>query len=218
MSRAQPRFRRGNFVANAPVNSAWRLAVVGQIEQQMTVNLFYYHDNRPFSEGVNAIHANNLYNAFVAAAGPWEDLKGAISADWASVEIRVDSPTSPDFGTQIYPQGSIGLAPAGHEPTTVAAIISKHTTLKGQCGRGHLALPGVPTAWVTASKITTLTAYESLATTLLSAITTGADTFTPIVWSKGTRTNPSKGYTEIINFAVKPILGTVRRRKLGRGK
>jgi len=218
MSRARPRFTRVNFPPPPPAYNVWRLAVVGSIEGQMTINNFFYHDGIAITSGVTGIVQNNLYNAFVGASGPWDEYKGALSADWTSVEIRVDSPTSLDFGTAIYPQGAAGLGAGGHEPTTVAVILSKLTELKGQCGRGHWALPAVPSSVVLNSTLSNLTAYNNLKTALLATLTLGGTSFKPVVFSKGTKQTPRIGYSEIGAITVRPVLGTCRRRKLGRGK
>lgn len=217
MSRANPRFRRDNPVLPIALTNVWRVKFYGVLEGQMTLSSFYYIDSN--TKGTNLATAQaNLQAALPSIGGPLVTYGAACSSDWQFQSLVIDSPNNPTLSPLVTPYVTTGGGPAGHEPTTVAAVVARQTATKGQCGRGHVLVPAVPTAWVTDSEITTLTAYTALANGMKLTLTTGPDTFTPGIWSKGTRTVHQFGFDFLISATPRVVLGTCRRRKLGRGK
>lgn len=218
MSKANPRFRRVNPTLFPPFHGTYRVRITGTIESQLTVSTFYYRDaDGPLSESLIKMQA--LATGILSGGSLMSFYGQACSSDWDATEVLVDSPVLQVLATVVEYAGAFaGGGPAGHEPTTVAAIIHRQTGTKGQCGRGHVSLPAVPTAWVTASKITTPLAYTSFAAAMVTPVTSGGTTFTPCLYSKGTRIQKTVGVADLTSATPRDLLGTVRRRLLGRGK
>lgn len=218
MSRANPRFRRFNAKLPSPTQNVYRSKVYGQIENQMTISTFWWTDSAALGTA-SLTHMQNLYNAMVLPAGFLAKYLACLSADFALTEVIIDVPTSPSLAAFTQANTAAGTGPAGHEPSEVAAVIDRYTAFKGQCGRGRVSLPAVPTTWVTASRLTTTTANAAFATQMLAAITSGGDTFTPGLYShNGSRQQPGAGFAVLSQTVFDTLLGTIRRRKIGRGK
>lgn len=217
MSRANPRFRRTNGVLLPRLNDIYRVRFRGSVEGQLTINTFYYR-------GSGAINSEslagqiNLITALEAPAGMRDKYKACMSSDWTMADMAVDCPFLDTLNTLVAASIGAGGGAAGHEPTTVGVVIAKQSVVKGQCGRGHVTLPAVPTAWVTNSTLINSTAHDAFALAMGGVISGGGTTFTPVIYSKGTRINHTAGVTDVIQCVVRDTLGTVRRRKLGRGK
>lgn len=218
MSHLNPRFRRINTPPNSATFNVYRVAITGTIEGQMTVNLFYYRDQIAIATGATLAQMQSLYLGVTGFGGIITDYLASLSSDWLATAIIIDSPTSPALARLYMPSILVGTGPAGHLPTTTAAVITKMSGLKGQCGRGHVALPAVPKTWATESTVTNVTAYNALAGQMAQIQANGGVEFHPVIWSKGTRLTPRLGHTDITVCQLRPVLGTVRRRKLGRGK
>lgn len=217
MSRAVPRFRRNNPALVPPNTNLFEVILQGSVEGQMTINTFYYWDN---GAGLIPGSESNLTGVFNANVFPL--IQACLSIDWAAISVKVrcitDQTRSPFVSN--YGVGTNGTGPAGHEPTSVAALISRYTNFRGQAGRGRLYLPAVPSGWVANSSI--LTANFGPFTTLASALSTtwisGGTSWTPQIFSKGTRFQPRAGAANIARGVARQLLATIRRRRVGRGK
>lgn len=222
MSRAVPRFRRTNAplppVATAKVI---QITVQGSVEGQMTINTFYY-----LSPPGGSAHTQATMRG---AATAWQTAflaryRAAISVDWTLTSVAAISLS--DFTLIPFVDttnaGQAGTGPAGHEPTMVASVISRITAVRGQHGRGRIYLPAVPTAWVTNSTVTLAAgtlAYFNVGTDMLNGFTLGADVYGAALVQRSKilpKTLIGAGF--IINVANRPLLGTVRRRRIGRGR
>lgn len=218
MSRANPRFRRQNPKLPTPTSNVYRVRLLGQVEFQLTSNSFYFFDGNPFAS-TTLTNLQNLSTAIGAAGSLIPKYAAAISADWHLTNYIIDSPTSPTLAALNVSQITLGGGPAGHEPTEVAAPFIRYSTVKGQCGRGRFSLPAVPTGWVSASNTNNNTAYNALAAEVLVNLTGGADTFHPCIFSRnGSRAFPGIGVAALSACTYSTLLGTIRRRKIGRGK
>lgn len=218
MSRANPRFRRQNLKLPTPVNNVYRVKFLGSIENQLTINTFYYRDANALGTA-NLTHYTNLYNAITSAGALRSAYVGCISSDWTMTEIIIDCPTSPSLSEFYSPDSTAGGGPGLHLPTENAMVFDRYTGNKGQCGRGRVSLPAIPGSWVTQSKVTTITPQTLLRTAMTTALTSGADTFTPGLYSRnGSHAFPGAGYADLTSVFFNPLIGTVRRRKIGRGK
>jgi len=218
MSRANPRFRRQNQKLPVPTSNVYRVRLLGSFENQLTSNSFYFFDGNPFAS-TTLTNLQNLSTAIGAAGSLIPKYVAAISVDWHLTGYIIDSPTSPSLAALNVQQITVGGGPAGHEPTEVAAPFIRYSSVKGQCGRGRFSLPAVPTSWVTGSNTTTNTAYFALATEVLVNLTAGADTFHPCIFSRnGSRAFPGLGVSALTACTYSTLLGTIRRRKVGRGK
>lgn len=218
MSRANPRYRRNNLALPPLTGNVYRVRIFGSIEGQLTISTFYYQDSNAAGTAT-VTHANNLHTAFVAAGNVGLTYLACCSVDWSSTYVWIDSPNTPSLAPQPYVFSNTGGGSAGHEPTEVAAVLTRGSASRGQCGRGRVSVPAVPTNVVTASRITGLTAYNALANSMLAVIASGGDTFTPVIFSKnGSRVHSFQGASQVTIVTPLGLLGTVRRRKIGRGK
>lgn len=220
MSRANPRYRRNNpSLAAITGNTCGVVKVQGLIEGQMTVNTFMYYTP---GTGPTAAQAQAFLTSFVANMMP--KIRACCSADWTVTQVTFEPADGMTWGQVVDTSlaGQPGTGPAGHEPTTVASVLSRITAYRGQHGRGRLLLPAVPTGWVTSSTITLaggITALTALGTQMLLTISDGTNTWVPCI---GQRAKLSPRFVTYIGglttFIVRTLLGTCRRRKIGRGK
>jgi len=139
-----------------------------------------------------------------------------------SEKLLVVSNNTTQGVTSVAAAGAAGSRPTLHEPLTVAAIINKHSTLKGQHGRGRMAVACISSSDCTNSYITVAaekTALTSLCTAMYATGTDGTNTYYPCIATRAT-ISPRlvTNYTLMTPPTPNFLLGTVRRRKIGRGK
>jgi hypothetical protein len=218
MSRANPRFRRINPTLNFPVNDIYRMRIRGEIESQLTISTFYFRG--PGAAVSETLAKQTDIATTVVAIGNFVSFYAACcSSDWSATDVLVDCPFLKTLATvQESASTYVGTGPAGHEPTPIAAIIHRQTAVKGQCGRGHVSIPAVPTAWVTKSELNTLINYNALGLLMHSQLTGSLGAYTPVLYSLGTRISKSPGVSDVVSCTTRALLGTVRRRLIGRGK
>jgi len=222
MSRASPRFRRvsPSLPLVGSTNNAVVYKVQGQIEGQMTISTFLYSGQvpSPTQAQLTALLAN-IHTSL------WAAYRSCISVDWATVKERVDVVHRNDIsGVDSFASaGSGGTRAAGHLPTEVAIQLIRYSAVKGQHGRGRVSIPGVASADVTGSNIsagTLVTALNALVTQILTSVTDGSgNTYVSAIGQRST-TSPKLivGVSPVTRIVVPTLLGTIRRRKIGRGK
>jgi len=149
-------------------------------------------------------------------------------SDQAVVENQVAiSLTDASVPTVNLPRSVLNVGTAGvhNLPLEMSATLAKYTPLRGQHGRGRMSMPAVPVSFTTPATDPNLlnaagiTAYGAYIAKLVGTLTTA----TPKVWDPAVTERPvtpdiitSRG--GIINLMiVRPVLGTARRRKEGRG-
>lgn len=221
MSRASPRYRRNN-PSLTPVGAGNGVALVryfGLIEGQMTINTFMYSAPQPTIS--NTQMATLLTNVNLAILNQYV---ACLSADWSVVKQTLDLVHRNDVIGVVATTlaGNPGGRPVNHLPSEVAAVLIRYSGFKGQHGRGRLGLPAIAVGDVTFSKITAaaeLAALNTLAGAMLATASDGSNTWTPCVGQRAL-TSPKlvTNFSSLTRVVVNPILGTVRRRKLGRGK
>jgi hypothetical protein len=121
--------------------------------------------------------------------------------------------------------GVVGTAGATNLPLEMAAVIERYSLLKGQHGRGHISLPAVPNTFTTPASdpniinATGVTAYSALYAALLLQLTTTGGVWSPAIITRPVppAVLPSKGVL-VAGWTLRTLLGTVRRRKEGRGE
>lgn len=221
MSRATPRFRRTN--PHLPLvgsgNGVVVYKVIGSIEGQLTISTFMYSSQipAPTNAQLQTLLGNisaNIFNAY----------KACVSADWVCTGETVDVVHRNDIQgvSSVANAGVVGTRAAGHEPTEIAAVIIRSSAVKGQHGRGRLSLPAVATVDVTASRITgagMLAALLALINAMLLVATDGVNNYTPSIGERAP--TPPKlivGFSPLVRLRSTTLLGTIRRRKIGRGK
>lgn len=221
MSRASPRFKRIS-PSLPPVgtgNGVVMYRIQGQIENQLTVSTFMLSAPvpAPTTAQLNTL-LTNLHTALFGKYG------ACLSADWTAVSEQLLVVHRNDLaGVQsLAAAGTAGARPAGHLPTEVAAVILRVSAVKGQHGRGRLSLPAISTADVTASKVTLaaeITNLNALAAAMIGTVSDGTNNWTFCIGQRAT-TSPKLviGFSPIASAAPNLLLGTIRRRKIGRGK
>jgi hypothetical protein len=220
MSRAVPRFKRVN--ANLPaVGTAQGVIVyklIGAIENQQTVSTFtYFAPNfTPSSGQLTTLRANistNIRALFLAC----------VSSNWTITEEIVDVVHRNDLNGvfSLANGGAAGGRGAPALATTMALVMNRSTAIKGQHGRGRLSLPAICAADTLASRVNAaglLTAVAALEVGMLLTASDGVNTWTPCI---GQRANTSPrliiGAAALTNVTGDLLLGTIRRRKIGRG-
>jgi hypothetical protein len=218
MSRKNPRFRRAN-PAPPPLGglNLYQLQVFGSIEGQMTLNNFYYMDAGTAPVGNQEL---DLLATWIAAnQGAF---LAAISSDWTLTGYKVQMLNLPNRAPYFAPQAPpvAATGPAGHEPTTVAVVCWRYTALKGQSGRGRFYMPAVPTTWVTSSTVTAaggIAAYNAAALIADTAIT-GNRVYVAALANRIRAGVAAITGQPVQHSGFRPLLGTIRRRRIGRGK
>lgn len=213
MSKAHPRYTRNNQPLAAAAANLFEVAVIGDLEGQTTINTFYYNDG---GATLNSTSEQTLATAFRTALMTL--YKAACSSDWTWTGVKVSCLTSPARMPVIDVTGAgAGTGPAGHEPSQIGVVIMRLSGVKGQAGRGRVTIPAVPSGWVTGSLLTTGAAHLSLAGGMLATFVSGAVTYTPMVVSRKNKAGPTLGAATVLRTTVGSVLGSVRRRKIGKG-
>lgn len=215
MSRAVPRFRRINPPLPAAVPNLFEVIVQGLVEGQVTINTFYYADG---GGALIAATEQNIAAGWITAFGA--QFRAACSSDWTLTSVKVLCLTSPNRMPFVSVQSLAGTGPAGHEPTQIGFVVVRKSGVRGQAGRGRVTMPAMPTTWVTGSilsalGITGVGAFQAMPSTGFVASTV---TYTAQIVSKKNKSGPALGASPVLTSIASPTVGTVRRRKLGRGK
>jgi hypothetical protein len=221
MSRANPRYHRIN--PSLPLvgsgNGVVQYRIIGVIENQMTMNTFYYSAAVP---APTTTQLNTLLTNIQAGMFPLYKL--CLSADWKCSSEALNVVHRNDIlGVQSAANLNVaGGRAAGHMPTEVAQPIIRYTATKGQHGRGRFSLPAISTADVTASAITAaaaVTAIANFSTECLATFSDGANTWTPCLAQRSTASPKLViGFAPLTKLIFSPNLGTIRKRKIGRGR
>jgi hypothetical protein len=220
MSRANPRFKRTNPPLT-PIgsNTTGVYIIQGTIEGQETLSSFQY--STPAStvtQSQIAILLGALNTAFTAK------YLACCSGDWTMVRQLFNITSVNSIIGQVTQNsvGTAGTGGAGHMPTEIAAFLVKYSGVKGQHGRGRLSMPGVPLLAVTQSKVTlaaNLAAYTALANQMLLTASDGTNTWTPAITTRSPASPKLViAFTPLLTVVLNPLVGTIRRRRVGRGK
>lgn len=221
MSRASPRFHRVNpsLPAVGTSQGVTLYRVVGSFENQLTISTFYYLAplNNPTTAQLTTLLTSITSTMFLA-------YKNCVSSDWTCTKETLDVVHRNDIiGVQSLANANVpGTRPSGHEPTEVASIIIRYSAFKGQHGRGRVSLPAASTADVTSSRLSSSaiqTNLTTLAGAMLNTATDGTNTWTPCI-AQRSNTSPKNIVAAAAMVRTVPnfLLGTVRRRRIGRGK
>lgn len=222
MSRANPRFRRTNPSLN-PVgltNGVVQYVIEGRLENQMTLSTFMFVAANP-----NPTQAQLSTLSTAISSGVFPKYAALISADWTCFRELLKCVHRNDIATNISTgrAQSPGTRPAGHEPTEVAGLFLRQTPTKGQHGRGRVSIPGVYTGDVTNSNWTgvTISLNQTAFNNSLVGVnfSDGTNNWLYCVGQRGSATpRLITNYAVISSQTASLLLGTVRRRKVGRGK
>lgn len=220
MSRKNPRFHRVNAPMPAPNTNLFLVTVKGLIESQTTINTFYYLDQTAIGT-FTGNEESTLGAGWLAFCAP--TYRACMSSDWQLISIKVQCLTTPSRAPVTYVTGLplAGTGAAGHEPTEVAAVCLRFSGFKGQSGRGRFSLPAVPTGSVLSSNLTAagLAANQAFCNALNANFTQAGVQFTPaLVSRRGISPNFTYGSQVMVTCTATSLLGTIRRRKIGRGR
>lgn len=222
MSRLNPRFHRNNPQLPAALPNVVQLTLFFTLENQICLNNLYYFDG-----GLTA--SITLLTSFLSAwvTAHQAALLGILSADTTFTQVKAFYTNVPAIipQYQIIPAGTVGTGGSGHEPTPISVVFSKASNIKGQSGRGRFYSVGVPPAAVTGSTLTPSTAFQTNAalwvTHMNNNLVVGANSYLPGIFSRRGYNKVSGaggGFSGLTTVYIRQILGTVRRRRLGRGK
>jgi hypothetical protein len=220
MSAAQPRFRRNNPHL-PPVGNTFGIVqykIIGTIESQQTVSTFTYQAAVPAPSGTLMTTLLNNISTNLRAA-----YAACLSSAWLLTEEDLDCIHRNDING-VFTTAHSGLTGGRGPttlPTTVAIVINRTSNVKGQHGRGRVSLPAVVAADTTLSKISAaglITALIALETAMMVTASDGINVWTPCI---AERANVSPrlaiGSSALQTVVHDSLLGTIRRRKIGRG-
>lgn len=220
MSAANPRFRRNNPHL-PPVGNTFGIVsykIIGIIEGQQTVSTFTYQAAAP---SLTTAMMTTLMNSISGQLrGPYAT---AVSVTWSLTEEDLDFISRNDINgvfTTAH-SGLVGSRGAPTLPTTVAIVLNRASNVKGQHGRGRLSLPAVCAADTTLSRVTAagaITALVALEAAMLLTASDGVNTWTPCI-AERSQSSPrlAIGSSALQVVTHDTLLGTIRRRKIGRG-
>lgn len=223
MSKAVPRFKRISPPLPALTGAVYLITVSGTIDTQRWYCNFGYQASSFVQVAASESNLNASWITACLAA-----LKACLSNDAIVDTVKVACVSSPTRAPFVQQGGGLPVAGTGgvsHYPTPVAGIIAKYTATRGQHGRGRNYLPAVPIGFVTpASNADQLnasgqTAYNAFATALDVAIAdTGGVTADVCVYTRVAKGLSVLNAEDVLQLVVRPLLGTIRRRRVGRGK
>lgn len=223
MSKANPRFRRVNPQLPNLSTPVYQVTVSGSGEAGIwLINLAYLASASPqtnLSEQNIATTWNTQCNV---------SLKACLNQTYTYTGVKVTCVTNPNripyTGTGLTGMGS-GTVLSSALPSTVAAIFSKYTTTKGQHGRGRNYMPAPPITFTTPASLpdyvnaTGLTAYNSFLSAIQSAsIVDGSTLMALCIYTRVAKGQPVTQGQFCSVVQMRSLLGTVRRRRTGRGK
>jgi len=186
------------------------------------VNLGYLGANAPIPANAESAIANSWATQCAAA------FRSVITSDAGLFAVKVTCVSN----IQRIPFQNVtntalgnGTATGNPLPSVNAVVVSKQTGTKGQHGRGRNYMPSVPGAFVNNAvdpdRITTgsVGLYQSSINTWFSAaITDGTNPVTLAIFTRVTKGAAVTNAANVLTYIIRPLLGTVRRRRIGRGK
>lgn len=223
MSRALKRFLRTN--APLPVlgtNNVFLVTMSGTVDGELWINNLAYMGINTLTSASESNIASSFYTAVKTA---WQNVND-ITSGFSTVKVTcVNLPARIPFVLQVNSgvavTGSIGNT---HLPKEMAAITSKYTSTKGQHGRGRNYWAGIPTTFTTPltdpNELNSvgITAYNALLTAIQStAIVDGAVVMSLCVYTRTLKGLAVTNAQTVATSLVRTVLGTVRRRRPGRG-
>jgi len=224
MSRANPRFRRTNLPLPTLLaqQNCFRIAVLGTADNQIWICNFDYIVQTPAVPNVNA--EQNLTINWITAH--LTNFRGFICTDTVVTAVKATCLTIPARQpyTNIQTTGNAGTITPPHADIELAVVFSKYTGFKGQHGRGRNYLPAIPQSFINSTSgqtntILLTTAYQTFIGTLLSAtISDGTSTYVLAITQRTKQGVAVTNGAAVLAVQLRTLMGTVRRRRIGRGK
>lgn len=220
MSRAVPRFHRVSALAPPLTGDAVRITTVTTSQSQLCMNVFDYE-----ASALNAVNATNI----VAVANAWTAANQAayfacMTSDTTAVSISVQVPSSVSVASANVPWVGVGTVAGNQYPLEMAAVLSKYSALKGQHGRGRTYMPALPVSFITpvidpnVLNATGIAAYNAFTAGLMGGLVVGGFNLSLAILTRPKKpiTIVSQGVL-VSRWVTQRLLGTVRRRREGRG-
>jgi hypothetical protein len=221
MSRANPRFRRANTPLPAVAQNLYQANIQFSLLSQVCVCTTYWNDGQAAGTGVSPTALAAGVNAL---ASTWQPVMGNNCFVTGVIVRCLNNPTYVSV-SRFLAAPLPGTVASASDGTIYSPTIIRQTAWRGQAGRGRVSIPGLPASFVTATgealTAAAVTAYTAWGNQwLMGTIVNSGLTFTAYLYSRGLRTQTPKipGAAQINSFSIRPLVGTVRRRKLGRGK
>jgi hypothetical protein len=197
--------------------------VQGTCDNEEWINDYAVMGADALTAGSEAAIANSFY-AMVATA-----LRAMMDTSTYIMSVKVTCLTTitrvPYVAALNSGAGFAGTASTPHLPKEMAAILSCYTAYKGQHGRGRKYTAGVPTSFVTSSSnanslnTSGVAALTALGTAVLAGTCVdGATVMSPCIYTRVKGATPVTNAAPITSTIARSLLGTVRRRRPGRGK
>lgn len=206
------------------VSQVIRLAIIGSLNDNMTVNVLHYY--RPDTTPITPA----MLSAFITAwqADVQTPYLSGIAAQWTLRQLSARTVTEPSAQAELS-LASIPGGVTGSEATAnqVAGIISWRTGYAGRRYRGRTFMPAVPEDRLNAGRLSTdlLTLrYLNFANAAM-AVTVDAVVHTLCILSDPSGHlpgSPSGGQLpaeaiDVTSYVIRDIPGTIRRRRIGVG-
>jgi len=163
-------------------------------------------------------------NAWQTTLGP--DFLACMSSDafWRGFRVaRLDSAVTPT-AERTFAVAGFGAVAFPPLSTELAVILTRYTSIRGQHGRGRVLMPGIPNSFVTPATDPNrvnaggLTAYNTFAVTMRTAMTVGANNWVPVISTRPIApANVVTRANQVTSVVTRSIIGTCRRRREGRG-
>jgi hypothetical protein len=221
MSRANPRFRRANNPLPVPTNNLYQANVLYTQFSQQFITTLYYLDNKAVGVGVDS---GGAASAVLAALPAFQSVL-SVNATITGVTARSLTTPTALSSTKLLLIPLLGTVAGQSEGSIMAATIDRQTAIRGQAGRGHVNLGPVPSSFTSADGSSLngagSVAYAAWSVAMMGTVLSfGGTNYTPALASRGLRTQTPKilGAAPLINSVIRGLLGTTRRRKIGRGK
>jgi hypothetical protein len=216
---------RNNPSSPALPSSLYRVTMLFLTDGNVQEVTFDYLVNEPIpviSDGPNMAYLLN-YHA-VTNIGVWQSV---ITGDTAITEVTVADLVPGRTPTKIgFLVPTVGTVTGHSLPLEMQATLLKQSTLKGQHGRGRCMMPAIPISFcnpavdpntLTGAAITAYNVVGSLISTTLVA-PLGLGFMQPCITTRPVEPAIVPAKAQPTNQAIaRPLLGTQRRRRPGRG-
>lgn len=194
-----------------------QIAIHGKMHDQTTVNTFHVlvNSTAPGASGM----ASAAVNFWAGVRSQWCN---AVSVDWTGTIYTVRMIGFPE----IMPQQAALVAPfvgtieSQALPGVCAGIISKRSTFGGKRGRGRVYIAGVPENGAENGQLTEAqrVLMQDLADRFNDDFGWGdTGTATPYLWSRNVGGEAGVRGVAVSHAIADTVLGTQRRRRIGRG-
>lgn len=204
----------------APALTGWvgKFILTGELFGQTIQNVFYYAGMLGTEPPISVTAFKTWFDINILP-----DWQSCVSTDytfksWKLVHLTL--PTAiPEYVN--YAPGVTGGVATDADAPQVAVDIQRKTDLIGRHGRGRIEIAGIAEADTAAGKLTagSLALFQTLAASLNLVLVVAGNSYVTMVvyYKKLTPLTFDVRGRPVVNWVVDEVLGTQRRRKVGRG-